>query len=244
MGSGNIAMWGTPDFAGVPFIFMTPENGFLKSNAADGISGDWMDNTGAPTNDWQSVEAAGLVAANAGTHRLRMTLDANAKEWVGSIDIDYAGGPFVADVTTQTFDLTNAYDDGGFILLGWPTNPSKIFFGGDDGAIFKDFAVTVGAGGADDADFNNDNLVDGSDLLIWQRGVGVGTSNATGDANASGGVDGADLAVWKSQFGNPPPAAVAALVPEPTAGLILALGMLGLRQRRWFGAPRRAKSGR
>jgi hypothetical protein len=29
---------------------------------------------------------------------------------------------------------------------GWPTDPSRIYFGGDDGVIFKDFSVTVSAG--------------------------------------------------------------------------------------------------
>ncbi|MBX3435521.1 MAG: hypothetical protein KF847_19565 [Pirellulales bacterium] len=224
MGSGNISLWGTPDFAGVPFVFMAPEGGSVKTNAADGISGDWMDPTGAPTNDWQSVAAPGLVSTSAGTHRLRMTFDAVTKQWTGAVDVDYAGGPFTVDATTQTFDLTNAFDDGGFILNGWPTNPSKIFFGGDDGAIFKDFTVTVGGAPTDNADFNGDGTVDGADLLTWQRGFGSGATAAEGDADGNGMVNGADLAIWNAQYGGPPAGgAVAAAAPEPGAAVLAAL---------------------
>jgi hypothetical protein len=225
LGSGEITNWGTPDFAGFPTVFMTPEPDALKANAADGITGDWMDPTGAPTNDWSVVPATGLVSGAAGTHRLRMTLDAATKKWTGSIDIDYAGGAFVADVSTPTYDMTNAYDDGGFVVNGWPTLPSKIYFGGDDGVIFKDFSVVVGGGPAGDADFNNDNIVDGADFLIWQRGVSGGTDNSTGDANGSGSVDGADLDIWKAGFGGAALAAATA-IPEPSTSALVAVLLL------------------
>ena len=39
------------------------------------------------------------------------------------------------------------------------------------------------------ADFNSDGLVDGQDLLVWQRGLGVGTVLAAGDANGDGWPD-------------------------------------------------------
>jgi hypothetical protein len=222
MGSGDITNWGTPDFAGVPTVFLTPEDAALKANAADGITGDWMSPTGGPTDNWSAADAPAIVAANAATHRLRMTFDAETKMWTGSIDANYAGGPFVADASTPTYDMTNAFDDGGFIMNGWPTQPSKIYFGGDDGVIFKDFSVTVG--GAEDADFNNDGKVDGSDFVIWQKNLGTGTSNGTGDANGSGAVDAADLAVWKSHFGG----ASAGAVPEPSTALLLLVVLTGL----------------
>jgi hypothetical protein len=42
-----------------------------------------------------------------------------------------------------------------------------------------------------DADFDNDNDVDGADFLVWQRGLGAtGASNGTGDANGNGVVRG------------------------------------------------------
>lgn len=56
-------------------------------------------------------------------------------------------------------------------------------------------------GGVIDADFDDDNLVDGRDFLTWQRGSGTGTAHSEGDANNNGNVDGEDLAIWESQYG-------------------------------------------
>ena len=81
---------------------------------------------------------------------------------------------------------------------------------------------------ANDADFDNDSDVDGNDFLIWQRGLGVGTTNETGDANDDGAVDAADLAIWRGDFGDGGSAAIkVAAVPEPAALALAALATLG-----------------
>jgi hypothetical protein len=93
-----------------------------------------------------------------------------------------------------------------------------------------------------DGDFDDDNVVDGADLLDWQRGLGTaaGALHSQGDANFDGDVDAFDLAVWSAQFGGPPPPSVAA-VPEPDAALIaLALCLapaIASRPRRRESAP-------
>ena len=71
---------------------------------------------------------------------------------------------------------------------------------------------------ADNADFNGDGVVDGADLLIWQRRLGgpAGALQTDGDANHDGLVDEADLAVWQAQFATAA-AALSAGVPEPSA---------------------------
>ena len=67
------------------------------------------------------------------------------------------------------------------------------------------------------ADFDDDNDVDGSDFLTWQRGVRTaGGMRGIGDADADGDVDGADLTVWKQQFGQPAAEGAAAAIPEPS----------------------------
>ncbi len=84
------------------------------------------------------------------------------------------------------------------------------------------------------ADFDGDSDVDGADFLIWQRNVGVGTTQPMGDADGNNVVDGADLAIWKSSFGAGATIAVAS-IPEPhSAALVLlaATAVAAVRRRR------------
>ena len=68
----------------------------------------------------------------------------------------------------------------------------------------------------DDADFDENGIVDGLDFLIWQANVGVGTTFSQGDSNGDGQVDSADLFVWQTQYGSAPPLqTLVAVVPEP-----------------------------
>jgi hypothetical protein len=86
----------------------------------------------------------------------------------------------------------------------------------------------------EDADFDNDNDVDGADFITWQQGLGgAGSSNMTGDANGSGAVDAADLGIWKTEFATPQSVGAAASVPEPAAAALAALAIAAFaRQRR------------
>jgi hypothetical protein len=88
----------------------------------------------------------------------------------------------------------------------------------------------------EDANFNSDDAVDGADLLVWQRGLGLTGQTGiriNGNANADDVVDGADLAVWQDQFG-PVATLSAAAVPEPTTPGLTALGLIALATRGRF----------
>ena len=115
---------------------------------------------------------------------------------------------------SNTGEFTDDYQLG-FNILG----RAEQAFGTDDYTItLSNFLVTIG-----DADFDDDQDVDGIDFLAWQRGFGVGTTHAEGDANFDGVVNSADLGAWQNQYGAPPNLAAVVSVPEPaTASQLLA----------------------
>jgi hypothetical protein len=66
------------------------------------------------------------------------------------------------------------------------------------------------------ADFDANNVVNGFDFLLWQRGFG--TTDATpadGDADLDGDVDGEDLAAVEQQFGLGAPEPVVTAITSP-----------------------------
>ncbi|MCA9240798.1 MAG: chitobiase/beta-hexosaminidase C-terminal domain-containing protein, partial [Planctomycetales bacterium] len=87
---------------------------------------------------------------------------------------------------------------------------ARILRNGEWSAL-TDAVFTVAAPLADNADFNNDGLVDAGDYPLWRDNLGnTGTAGLLGDANHDGVVDTGDYQVWRLQYGSPPPALVAA----------------------------------
>ena len=71
------------------------------------------------------------------------------------------------------------------------------------------------------ADYNQDDVIDGLDFLTWQRGESPDPHSA------------ADLAAWRETFGAfVPQPSVAAAVPEPHSILIAALAAAAMAQSR------------
>lgn len=85
----------------------------------------------------------------------------------------------------------------------------------------------------ENADFDGDGDVDGSDFLAWQTGFGSGSTLAQGDANGDGNVDAADFSIWESQFGNISGGGslAGAAVPEP--GTLALLVLMALATSAW-----------
>lgn len=96
------------------------------------------------------------------------------------------------------------------------------------------FTLTLEESVVDDADFNGDLVVDGSDFLIWQRGFGLSAQpdKSTGDADGDGNVNDADLAIWTTQFGTTTAPPAIGAVPEPATLVLAAAGIACLAVRR------------
>jgi len=87
-----------------------------------------------------------------------------------------------------------------------------------------------------DADFDDDNDVDGQDFLAWQRGLGTpGANNSQGDADGDGDVDAQDLVAWQALYGTNSAVSAVTTVPEPSAVSLFGLALFGLMI--FFGRP-------
>jgi hypothetical protein len=130
LGAGDTALFGTPDwstqFSSASFWLEFANDKFTRFRTANDV------NAFADT-----MVSGGL---DPGLHRFRMTFDPTASSLLGEIDKNHAGGPFVADAVTFNFPIDTS---SLFSADGWPGEDSRIFFGGDDGAIFRDLSITV-----------------------------------------------------------------------------------------------------
>ncbi len=162
---------------------------------------------------WVTIKAA---TGGVGTHQVDVYMNGSVTPETFFVT---AGGPH-----GQILWQTGAYLQMG---LSWSESLGSVDV---DFFSYKLGVIAPVAAALDDPDFNNDNIVDGADFLIWQRGAGAAGGNTQGDANNDGVVNAADLAIWQGQFGNafPLQASVSA-VPEPTS-LVLAvfLGIFAL----------------
>ena len=82
------------------------------------------------------------------------------------------------------------------------------------------------------SDFDGNGVVNGLDLLIWQRNyhIASGATLGQGDATYDSAVDGDDVNAWRNQYGDSFSLGAnvhIATVPEPTS-LLLSLMLLAL----------------
>ena len=120
-------------------------------------------------------------------------------------------GVALAQVDTTNFDTPTG---GNNILFGHSDinggNSADPNFPFVQFTLIDNIAVTAVVG--EDANFDNDADVDGTDLATWIAAYGPNpATSTTGDANGDLKADGRDFLVWQRQFG--PVAATA--IPEP-----------------------------
>ena len=135
----------------------------------------------------------------------------------GTLNVDLQDG------FTPTQDIIVLMAAGGITNNG-------IALGGPDAGQFGSLLVqnnnlVLSLTTPEDADFDENGLVGGRDLLAWQQNFStIGATHAQGDANFDGKVLAVDGAIWRSQYGGSSALAnnaVAATIPEPSAMTLL-----------------------
>jgi hypothetical protein len=180
---------------------------------------------------------AGTAATglDTGTNRLRLTYDWFQKTAVFAIDVNYAGGAFTADVTIPAVNTLDLYGGGG-----WPAAPARVYFGGDDGTVFKDFKATLTSPSTMLGDFNSSGTITSADWVILRDNLHSDFSAMTfsqayhlGDVTANRITSFEDFALFKDLYDEANGAgsfvAMLAALPEPsTSAVVLSAAALAL----------------
>jgi hypothetical protein len=218
-GNFRIADWGT-DFSAVQ-LFME-----VDPTLPD-VSTLFNDNGSANFGD--AVVATGL---DTGTNRLRLTYNWFQKTAVFAIDVAYAGGAFTADITTPPVSTLNLYGADG-----WPSEPARVYVGGDDGSAFKDFVVTLSTPAMVFGDLNNSATITSADWVILRNNQHTDISALTeplayaaGDLSGDKLNDHVDFKLFKTLFdeanGLGAFEAMLAGIPEPSTGALILAALL------------------
>jgi hypothetical protein len=177
-----------------------------------------------------------------GTHRVRLTYDWFAKTAVFEMDWNYVGGingTFVPDLTAPAINVLPLYNASGF-----HTEPGRIYFGGDERVVFKDFEVSVSTPETIMADFNASGTITEADWAILRNNMHTSMSSLThqqayflGDLTADKANNHADFVAFKTIYdeanGAGSFARMLAGVPEPSSfALLVTAGMMTLTARR------------
>jgi hypothetical protein len=94
---------------------------------------------------------------------------------------------------------------------------------GGQGVLLKFNTGSAFVGVQSTGDFDANGIVDGADLLRFQRGLGAAfpAVGNQGDGNYDLSVNAQDLALWKSHYGGASTVSAAGAVPEPAACMLL-----------------------
>jgi hypothetical protein len=210
---GAFNMTGGTLTAGTVAFSLTNNGGTIAPGASPGL----MNVTGDLTNASGTLRMELAGTADGQYDKIAIT---GALHAGGILDIDLLGAftPAAGDAF-NLFDFTNS--SGGFQLMLPALAPGLNW---NSSNLLNTGVLSVTSALGPNADFNGDNLVDGADLLVWQRGLGlIGQStNANGDADRNGSVNADDLQIVRNQFGtNPNATPVSSTVPEPSSTLLL-----------------------
>lgn len=131
----------------------------------------------------------------------------------------------------DAFDLLDFASISGGFTLDLPNLSSGLAW--NTASLFNTGELLVEADSiVENADFNNDGIVDGVDFLIWQRNANGPGNLAAGDANGDGAVNATDLAIFQQQFGSTAGSIEpnSSAVPEPHTMALIGIGLPALWQ--------------
>ena len=168
-----------------------------------------------------SVES--LVAGDAGVLSKVSFLFAKDANELPAGDYDYDGDVDGADFLAWQRSFGSSFD------LQADGNQNGIVDAADFTIWRDNYGTQIGPPG----DFDSDGDVDGSDFLTWQRAFG--SNDPAVDANGNGIVDAADYTIWRDNYGTSVGTGLASsiAVPEPSASLLIAIGLASALCWRW-----------
>lgn len=220
--------------------------------------GQFIGSTGTPTPiDSYGWDYHTVSTASDRSYEIEIPEGSTATElsviltWNVDVNSVNFSGQTLADLSLTLRDSTNAIIE---LSDSSVDNTEHIYIGADqdvtflepgtytlevsaDGFITQDYGLAWRTSTLFDeasADFDEDGDVDGSDYLIWQRGLGLllGASHGDGDADGDGDVDNADLAIFEADYGTSALVTSVVGVPEPGTLALVAMATLMLFSRR------------
>lgn len=110
--------------------------------------------------------------------------------------------------------------------VGFPNESIDILFYSEEGAgdITDVLSYTLASAPVVEGDYNSDGVVDAADYTVWRDTDGETGVDLPADGNGDGEVDNLDYTVWADNYGGDS-AGSATAVPEPTAAMLLGLGL-------------------
>jgi autotransporter-associated beta strand protein len=151
---------------------------------------------------------------------------------IGTVNLTDAGGLGIGNYTLIDYTGTLAGSDIVGFLNQTPTGPAGFIYALVDTGSTIDLTVLPSG---NDADFNDDGIIDAGDYVVWRKFNGGPGTQFTGDATGDGNVNDLDYDEWFENFGSPaipPPPGNSGAVPEPTTLALLSIFAIIAWQRR------------
>lgn len=149
----------------------------------------------------------------------------------GTVNVADAGG--LGAGTYTILDYAGALG-GSFSNLALGTTPAGFSFALMDTGSAINLSVSAVAGLL--GDYNEDDIVDAADFVVWRKAEQTGVADLPNDNDDPGNIGPAEYALWRANFGSTLPGSGSGLgggaVPEPASVVLVMLGMAAMAMGR------------